>query len=161
VELQKKLEILSAAAKYDVSCSSSGSNRKNTKGGLGNAASFGICHSWSDDGRCISLLKILLTNYCVYDCAYCVNRVSNDIPRAAFTPQEVANLTINFYRRNYIEGLFLSSAVVKNPNHTMELLYESLRILRKEYRFNGYIHVKAIRVLTLASLKLSENWLTE
>jgi putative DNA modification/repair radical SAM protein len=144
VELQKKLEILSAAAKYDVSCSSSGSNRKNTKGGLGNAASFGICHSWSDDGRCISLLKILLTNYCVYDCAYCVNRVSNDIPRAAFTPQEVANLTINFYRRNYIEGLFLSSAVVKNPNHTMELLYESLRILRKEYRFNGYIHVKAI-----------------
>ncbi|CDG35103.1 radical SAM family protein [Acetivibrio thermocellus BC1] len=144
MELQKKLEILSAAAKYDVSCSSSGSNRKNTKGGLGNAASFGICHSWSDDGRCISLLKILLTNYCVYDCAYCVNRVSNDIPRAAFTPQEVANLTINFYRRNYIEGLFLSSAVVKNPNHTMELLYESLRILRKEYRFNGYIHVKAI-----------------
>jgi len=144
LDLQKKLEILSAAAKYDVSCSSSGSNRKNTKGGLGNAASCGICHSWSDDGRCISLLKILLSNYCIYDCAYCVNRASNDVPRAAFTPQEVANLTINFYRRNYIEGLFLSSAVTKNPNHTMELMYESIRLLRQDFKFNGYIHVKVI-----------------
>lgn len=144
MELQKKLEILSAAAKYDVSCSSSGSNRKNVKGGLGNASACGICHSWSDDGRCISLLKILLTNYCVYDCAYCVNRLSNDIPRATFTPQEVAGLTINFYRRNYIEGLFLSSSIIKDPNYTMEQLYESVRLIREEYKFNGYIHLKAI-----------------
>lgn len=144
MELQKKLEILSAAAKYDVSCSSSGSDRKNTKGGVGNSTLSGICHSWSEDGRCISLLKILMTNYCVFDCAYCVNRVSNDIPRASFTPQEVAGLTINFYRRNYIEGLFLSSSIVKNPNYTMELLFESVRLLREEYRFNGYIHIKAI-----------------
>ena len=144
MELQKKLEILSAAAKYDVSCSSSGSSRKNSKGGLGNSAVSGICHSWSEDGRCISLLKILMTNYCVYDCAYCVNRSSNDIPRASFTPQEVASLTINFYRRNYIEGLFLSSSIIKNPNHTMELLCESVRLLRDQYKFNGYIHVKAI-----------------
>jgi putative DNA modification/repair radical SAM protein len=144
MELLKKLEILSAAAKYDVSCSSSGSNRKNTKGGIGNGSTCGICHSWADDGRCISLLKILLTNYCIYDCAYCVNRISNDVPRAAFTPREVADLTINFYKRNYIEGLFLSSSIIKNPNYTMELLYESLRILREDYLFNGYIHIKAI-----------------
>lgn len=153
MELQKKLEILSAAAKYDVSCSSSGSNRKNTKGGVGNATSSGICHSWADDGRCISLLKILLANYCVYDCAYCINRASNDVPRAAFTPHEVASLTINFYRRNYIEGLFLSSAVVKNPNHTMELLHESIRLLREEFKFNGYIHVKAIPGADLAIIE--------
>lgn len=157
MELQKKLEILSAAAKYDVSCSSSGSSRKNTKGGLGNAASCGICHSWADDGRCISLLKILLTNYCTYDCAYCVNRITNDIPRAAFTPQEVASLTINFYRRNYIEGLFLSSAVIKNPNHTMELLYESVRLLREEHYFNGYIHIKAIPGADLALIEATGN----
>ncbi|MFZ5986964.1 MAG: putative DNA modification/repair radical SAM protein [Bacillota bacterium] len=153
MELQKKLEILSAAAKYDVSCSSSGSNRKNSKGGLGNSAACGICHSWSDDGRCISLLKILLTNYCVYDCAYCVNRKSNDIPRATFTPQEVACLTINFYRRNYIEGLFLSSSIIKNPNYTMELLFESVRILREEHNFNGYIHIKAIPGADLALIE--------
>lgn len=144
MELQEKLKILSAAAKYDVSCSSSGSSRQNTKGGIGNGALSGICHSWADDGRCISLLKILLTNYCVYDCAYCVNRISNDVPRATFTPKEVADLTINFYKRNYIEGLFLSSSIIKNPNYTMELLYESVRLLREEYRFNGYIHIKAI-----------------
>jgi len=144
MELGEKLSILSAAAKFDVSCSSSGSSRKNTPGGLGNAARFGICHSWSDDGRCISLLKVLLTNYCVFDCAYCVNRVSNDLPRAAFTPEEVADLTINFYRRNYIEGLFLSSAIMKNPNYTMELLLRAVKKLRKEYKFNGYIHLKAI-----------------
>jgi len=144
MELQQKLKILSAAAKYDVSCSSSGSSRQNTKGGIGNGAYCGICHSWADDGRCISLLKILLTNYCVYDCAYCVNRISNDVPRASFTPKEVADLTINFYKRNYIEGLFLSSSIIKNPNYTMELLYESVRLLREEYRFNGYIHIKAI-----------------
>ncbi|GAB6157086.1 putative DNA modification/repair radical SAM protein [Desulfotomaculum varum] len=144
MELLEKLNILSAAAKYDVSCSSSGSKRQNTRGGLGNAAQSGICHSWADDGRCISLLKILLTNYCVYDCAYCINRVSNDIPRACFTPDEVVDITINFYRRNYIEGLFLSSAIWKNPNHTMELMVQVVKRLRKEWKFNGYIHLKAI-----------------
>ena len=144
MELMKKLEILAAAAKYDVSCSSSGSKRQNSPGGIGNTSSSGICHSWSDDGRCISLLKILFTNYCIYDCVYCVNRSSNDIARAAFSPEEVANLTINFYRRNYIEGLFLSSAIIQSPNHTMELLVETVRRLRELHRFNGYIHLKAI-----------------
>lgn len=143
MELLDKLKVLADAAKYDVSCSSSGSSRKNKKGGLGNAHVSGICHSWSDDGRCISLLKILFTNFCIYDCAYCVNRASNDIPRAAFTPDEVANLTINFYKRNYIEGLFLSSAIYKNPNYTMELLLETVIKLRQG-GFNGYIHLKAI-----------------
>ncbi len=144
MELQDKLKILSDAAKYDVSCSSSGSSRKNKAGGIGNAAESGICHSWSEDGRCISLLKILYTNYCVYDCAYCLNRISNDVPRAEFTPKELADLTINFYRRNYIEGLFLSSAIVKNPDYTMEQLLDTVKLLRELYRFNGYIHVKAI-----------------
>lgn len=138
-----KLRILSTAAKYDVSCSSSGSKRKNNNG-IGNASDSGICHSFTPDGRCISLLKILLTNYCIYDCAYCINRVSNDVPRAAFTPEEIADLTINFYKRNYIEGLFLSSAIFKDPNYTMELLVKTLKLLRQTYRFNGYIHVKAI-----------------
>lgn len=144
MELLDKLKILADAAKYDVSCSSSGSSRKNKKGGVGNAHKSGICHSWSDDGRCISLLKILFTNYCIYDCKYCVNRASNDLPRAAFTPDDVVNLTINFYRRNYIEGLFLSSAIYKNPNFTMELLLETVKKLREEAGFNGYIHLKAI-----------------
>lgn len=144
MQLLDKLRILAAAAKYDVSCSSSGSTRKNTPGGLGNASYSGICHSWTSDGRCISLLKILFTNYCVYDCAYCVNRVSNDLPRALFTPEEVVELTINFYRRNYIEGLFLSSAVYKNPSYTMELLLKTVKKLREEENFNGYIHLKAI-----------------
>ncbi|MEJ6949619.1 putative DNA modification/repair radical SAM protein [Natronospora cellulosivora (SeqCode)] len=144
MELVKKLSILADAAKYDVSCSSSGSKRANTPNGVGNAAVAGICHSWADDGRCISLLKILFTNYCIYDCAYCVNRVSNDRARAAFTAREVADLTINFYRRNYIEGLFLSSAVMKSPDHTMEQLVKVVRILREEHKFNGYIHLKAI-----------------
>lgn len=139
----EKLQILSDAAKYDVSCSSSGSSRSN-KGGLGNGHISGICHSWSDDGRCISLLKILLSNSCVYDCAYCVNRITNDVPRASFIPQEVVELTINFYRRNYIEGLFLSSAVYKNPDYTMEQLLQTVKILRTENNFNGYIHLKAI-----------------
>ncbi|MCT4564774.1 MAG: putative DNA modification/repair radical SAM protein [Maledivibacter sp.] len=144
MELIDKLSVLSDAAKYDVSCSSSGSSRKNKKGGVGNAHVSGICHSWSDDGRCISLLKILFTNYCIYDCKYCVNRVSNDLPRAAFTPDELVNLTINFYKRNYIEGLFLSSAIYKSPNYTMELLLKTVRKLREEVNFNGYIHLKAI-----------------
>ena len=122
MDIKEKLEILSDAAKYDVSCSSSGSNRKSSKGSLGDASACGICHSFTPDGRCISLLKILLTNYCIYDCAYCINRKSNDVRRASFTVDEVVDLTINFYRRNYIEGLFLSSAIIKNPNHTMEML---------------------------------------
>ena len=143
MELNEKLRILSDSAKYDVSCSSSGSNRKNTKG-FGNGAVSGICHSWSDDGRCISLLKILFSNCCVYDCTYCINRSSNDVERAAFTVDEVINLTVNFYRRNYIEGLFLSSGVIQNPNYTMELLTKTVRSLREDYNFNGYIHLKGI-----------------
>lgn len=144
MDLQEKLRILADSAKYDVSCSSSGSNRKNIPGGIGNVVESGICHSFSADGRCISLLKILLTNYCIYNCAYCVNRYSNDIPRAAFTPEEVVDLTMNFYKRNYIEGLFLSSAVFKSPDYTMELLTTVVKKLRLEHKFNGYIHVKAI-----------------
>ena len=144
MNLIEKIKILSDSAKYDVSCSSSGSNRKNKKGGIGNAAPSGICHSWAPDGRCISLLKILFTNSCIYDCKYCVNRSSNDVPRASFTPDELVNLTINFYRRNYIEGLFLSSAICISPDHTMELLLKSIKRLREEENFNGYIHVKAI-----------------
>lgn len=144
MDVTKKLEILSDAAKYDVSCSSSGSNRKNKKDGLGNASMAGICHSWSDDGRCISLLKILMTNYCIYDCVYCVNRSSNDLPRAIFTPEEIVDLTINFYKRNYIEGLFLSSAVYKDPNYTMEQILKVVKTLREKENFNGYIHTKTI-----------------
>lgn len=144
METLEKLKILSAAAKYDVSCSSSGSNRKNTPGGLGNASYAGICHSFADDGRCISLLKVLFTNYCIYDCAYCANRKSNDIKRATFTVDEVVDLTINFYRRNYIEGLFLSSGIVKNPDYTMERLARVAKDLRIVHRFNGYIHLKSI-----------------
>lgn len=143
--LFKKLKILSDAAKYDVSCVSSGVERKNnTVGGIGNASSAGICHTWSADGRCISLLKILLTNDCIYDCSYCLNRVTNPIERATFTPEEVAELTIQFYRRNYIEGLFLSSAVDKSPDHTMENIYKILELLRYKYNFWGYVHVKVI-----------------
>lgn len=144
MDLNEKLQILTDAAKYDVSCSSSGSTRKNNRSGLGNGAISGICHSWSEDGRCISLLKILLTNHCIYNCEYCINRRSNDIKRASFTPREVADLTLNFYKRNYIEGLFLSSGVIKNPDYTMALLIETARILRTEMNFNGYIHMKAI-----------------
>ncbi|MDR1740727.1 MAG: putative DNA modification/repair radical SAM protein [Synergistaceae bacterium] len=139
-----KLSILADAAKYDVSCSSSGSKRANTPLGLGSAYSAGICHTWTDDGRCVSLLKLLLSNDCAYDCAYCVNRRSNDRPRATFTPEEVADLTINFYRRNYIEGLFLSSAVIHGPDETMLRMVRTAAILRRERRFNGYIHAKAI-----------------
>jgi putative DNA modification/repair radical SAM protein len=144
MDVMNKLAILADAAKYDVSCSSSGSKRANQPGGVGNAYSAGICHTWTDDGRCVSLLKMLLSNDCVYDCAYCINRRSNDRPRATFTPQEVADLTINFYRRNYIEGLFLSSGIRRNPDDTMADLIRSVAILRNEHRFNGYIHAKAI-----------------
>ncbi|MGO1369413.1 putative DNA modification/repair radical SAM protein [Senegalia sp. (in: firmicutes)] len=144
MDVLDKLRILSDAAKYDVSCSSSGSDRKNKKGGMGSASINGICHSWSDDGRCISLLKILMTNYCIYDCAYCINRSSNDLERATLTPDEIVDLTINFYKRNYIEGLFLSSAIIKSPNHTMELILRVVKRLREVEGFNGYIHTKAI-----------------
>lgn len=144
METLEKLKILSAAAKYDASCSSSGSNRKNNPQGIGNGSYSGICHTWGADGRCISLLKILLSNSCIYDCKYCINRCTNSIKRATFTPKEIADLTINFYKRNYIEGLFLSSAVIKSPNHTMEMLLKTITILRKEYNFNGYIHCKTI-----------------
>ena len=142
--IEEKLRILSDAAKYDVSCSSSGSSRKNTNNGLGNAAVNGICHSWSADGRCISLLKILMTNYCIYDCKYCINRKDNDIERAILTPDEIVKLTINFYKRNYIEGLFLSSGIIKNADYTMELMIAVAKKLRLEEKFNGYIHMKVI-----------------
>ena len=141
--LEEKLQILGAAAKYDASCSSSGSARAG-KGGFGNAHMAGICHSWASDGRCISLLKVLMSNECIYNCAYCANRRENNIPRASFTPEELAALTAEFYRRNYIEGLFLSSAVVHSPDYTMERMIQTLRILRKTYNFYGYIHVKVI-----------------
>lgn len=144
MEISEKLRILSSAAKYDVSCSSSGSNRNSKKGDIGSVSTSGICHTFTPDGRCVSLLKILLTNYCIYDCAYCINRTSNDIERASFTVDEIVNLTINFYRRNYIEGLFLSSAIIKNANFTMERLTEVVEKLRNEYNFKGYIHLKAI-----------------
>lgn len=142
MNLGDKLIILSDAAKYDASCSSSGSKRNNK--GYGNTCISGICHSFSADGRCISLLKILLTNSCVYDCKYCINRKSNNIKRAIFTSEEIASLTINFYKRNYIEGLFLSSAVIKDPNYTMELIIDAISLLRNKYHFNGYIHAKTI-----------------
>lgn len=144
MDLFEKLEILTDAAKYDVACTSSGVDKKAVAGGIGSAAACGICHSFSGDGRCISLLKVLMTNACVYDCAYCVNRRSNDTRRTAFEPRELADLTIAFYRRNYIEGLFLSSGVMKNPNFTVERMIETLRILREQYHFFGYIHAKAI-----------------
>jgi putative DNA modification/repair radical SAM protein len=142
--IAEKLSILADAAKYDVSCSSSGSKRKNTPDGLGNATGMGICHTYTQDGRCVSLLKILLTNHCIFDCAYCVSRKSNDVKRAAFTVQEVVDLTINFYKRNYIEGLFLSSGIFKSADYTMERLVRIAKKLRTEHKFNGYIHLKAI-----------------
>ena len=142
--LQEKLQILADAAKYDVACTSSGSSRRGKKGELGNTEACGICHSFAADGRCISLLKILMTNHCAYDCKYCINRVSNDVRRATFTPEEICQLTVEFYKRNYIEGLFLSSGILKNPTYTMERMCETLLLLRTKYHFNGYIHVKTI-----------------
>jgi len=142
--LKQKLEILSDAAKYDVACTSSGVERKGKKGQIGNSEASGICHSFAADGRCISLLKILFTNECIYNCKYCINRCTNDVPRATFTPEEVCTLTIEFYRRNYIEGLFLSSGIIESPDYTMELICRTLHDLRRLYRFNGYVHCKAI-----------------
>lgn len=142
--IQRKLEILTDAAKYDVACTSSGVDRKGNGAGMGNSIASGICHSFSADGRCISLLKVLYTNECIFDCKYCANRSSNDVVRASFTPQELSELTMEFYRRNYIEGLFLSSGIINTPNDTMERILETLRLLREEHHFNGYIHCKAI-----------------
>jgi putative DNA modification/repair radical SAM protein len=142
--VQRKLEILSDAAKYDVACTSSGVDRKGKGTGMGNSLACGICHTFSADGRCISLLKVLYTNECIFDCKYCANRSSNDVVRASFTPSEISDLTMEFYRRNYIEGLFLSSGILISPNHTMELILEALRLLREVHHFNGYIHCKAI-----------------
>ncbi|MDR1453976.1 MAG: putative DNA modification/repair radical SAM protein [Candidatus Margulisbacteria bacterium] len=151
MDLQEKIKILSGAARYDVSCASCGVSRAVSREvsrlagqGLGSTVSAGICHSWSDDGRCVSLLKVLLTNYCIYDCAYCINRRSNDVPRAAFTPEELIDLTIQFYKRNYIEGLFLSSGVLQSPDHTMEQLIRVARTLREKQNYYGYIHLKII-----------------
>lgn len=144
MSIKDKLNILADAAKYDVACTSSGSSRRNDGTGIGNTVSSGICHSFAADGRCISLLKILFTNECVFDCKYCINRSSNDVIRTSFTPEEVCRLTIEFYRRNYIEGLFLSSGVLRSPNYTMELLFQTVYKLRTEYHFQGYIHLKAI-----------------
>lgn len=144
MDVRQKLTILADAAKYDASCASSGSKRAGKRDGVGNTTGMGICHSYTPDGRCVSLLKILLTNYCVFDCQYCVNRVSSDTPRARFTPQEVADLTMAFYKRNYIEGLFLSSGIIQSPDRTMEDLCEAARLLREEHRFGGYIHLKAV-----------------
>lgn len=142
----QKLEILADAAKYDASCASSGTAKRNSQGGkgIGSTEGMGICHAYAPDGRCISLLKILLTNHCIFDCHYCINRKSSNVRRAKFTPREVADLTLTFYRRNYIEGLFLSSGIIKSSNHTMELLVETARILREEHDFRGYIHLKTI-----------------
>ncbi len=140
----EKLKVLAESARYDVSCASSGTSRSNRKGTIGSAAGWGICHSFSDDGRCISLLKVMLTNSCMYDCAYCINRRSNDIPRATLAVSELVDLTIEFYRRNYIEGLFLSSGIVRSPDYTMERLVRIVKDLRKVHRFNGYIHMKSI-----------------
>jgi putative DNA modification/repair radical SAM protein len=144
METQAKLRILADSAKYDASCASSGSRRSGTKDGIGHSDGTGICHSYTPDGRCVSLLKILLTNYCVYDCLFCVNRVTSDVPRARFTPEEVVRLTLEFYKRNYIEGLFLSSGIIQSPDYTMEQLVAVARSLREEHKFNGYIHLKAI-----------------
>ena len=146
MDLMEKLTILADSAKYDVACTSSGVDRTDakSKGGIGSSVACGICHTFAGDGRCVSLLKVLFTNICAYDCCYCVNRRSNDGPRAAFTPRELADLTIAFYRRNYIEGLFLSSAVLVSPDHTTQLMIKALEILRFEYGFRGYIHAKAI-----------------
>lgn len=156
--VQEKLEILADAAKYDASCASSGAKRAGTGKGIGHSDGMGICHSYTPDGRCVSLLKILLTNYCNYDCAFCVNRVSSDIRRARFTPEEVASLTMNFYKRNYIEGLFLSSGVIQSPDYTMEQLVRVARLLRETHEFGGYIHLKAIPGASQTLLDEAGKW---
>lgn len=160
MSIQRKLEILSDAAKYDVACTSSGVDRKGNGTNMGNSIAAGICHSFSADGRCISLLKVLFTNECIFDCKYCANRSSNDVVRASFTPRELSELTMEFYRRNYIEGLFISSGILNTPNYTMELILEALRLLREVHHFNGYIHCKAIPGADPALIELL-GWYTD
>lgn len=157
-KVQHKLNVLADAAKYDVSCASSGSKRKNTTKGIGNGVACGICHSFTEDGRCVSLFKILMTNNCIYDCAYCINRRTNDRPRATFTVQEIVDLTIGFYRRNYIEGLFLSSGVIKSPDYTMERMVQVAKKLRTEENYNGYIHLKAIPGASYLLINEAGHW---
>src|SRR5947199_5362701 len=144
MDIREKLRVLADAAKYDASCASSGSKRARVQGGIGSTDGMGICHSYTPDGRCVSLLKPLLTNYCIYDCSYCVNRISSDTRRARFTPEEVVLLTVEFYKRNYIEGMFLSSGIIQSRDYTMEQLVEVARSLRQDHAFNGYIHLKAV-----------------
>ena len=158
MDVRNKLQILADAAKFDASCASSGARRSGTKEGLGHATGTGICHSYTPDGRCVSLLKILLTNFCIFDCLFCQNRVSSDIPRARFTVQEVVDLTLEFYRRNYIEGLFLSSGVIQSPDHTMELLVDVARRLRTDHHFNGYIHLKTMPGASAVLLDDAGRW---
>jgi putative DNA modification/repair radical SAM protein len=159
MELQAKLSILADAAKYDASCASSGTTRRNSReGGLGSTTGAGICHSYTPDGRCVSLLKILLTNYCTFDCLYCINRVSSNVPRARFTVEEVVQLTLDFYRRNYIEGLFLSSGIIRNPDYTMERVVEVARQLRVHHQFRGYIHLKTIPEASQALIEEAGRW---
>ena len=160
MELTKKLAILADAAKYDASCASSGTTKRNSSasGGLGSTTGTGICHSYTPDGRCVSLLKILLTNYCIYDCLYCINRVSSDVPRARFTVDEVVQLTLDFYRRNYIEGLFLSSGIIRNPDYTMEQVVAVARTLRQDHGFRGYIHLKTIPEAAPALIEEAGRW---
>jgi len=160
MELTSKLAILADAAKYDASCASSGTTKRNSRasGGLGSTTGSGICHSYTPDGRCVSLLKILLTNYCIYDCLYCINRISSDVPRARFTPEEVVRLTLDFYKRNYIEGLFLSSGIIRNPDYTMEQVVAVARTLRNEHAFRGYIHLKTIPEASPALIAEAGRW---
>ncbi len=153
-----KLKILAESAKYDVSCASSGTSRPNMPGGIGSAAAWGICHSFAEDGRCISLLKIMMSNHCIYDCAYCINRRSNDLPRTTFTPEELTGLTIGFYRRNFIEGLFLSSGVIRNRDYTMEQMIRVVKDLRVIHRFNGYVHMKVIPGASSALILEAGQW---
>ena len=160
MELASKLAILADAAKYDASCASSGTTKRNSRvsGGLGSTTGSGICHSYTPDGRCVSLLKILLTNFCIYDCLYCINRVSSDVPRARFTADEVVQLTLDFYRRNYIEGLFLSSGIIRNPDYTMEQVIAVARTLRTEHKFRGYIHLKTIPEASPGLIEEAGRW---
>src|SRR6476469_10796005 len=159
MDLATKLSILADAAKYDASCASSGTDRRDSrKGGLGSTSGSGICHSYTPDGRCVSLLKILLTNYCIYDCLYCINRSSSGVQRARFTPEEVVQLTLDFYRRNYIEGLFLSSGIIRNPDYTMEQVIRVARTLRVEHGFRGYIHLKTIPEAAVELISEAGRW---
>src|SRR6187402_792425 len=160
MDLAAKLAILADAAKYDASCASSGTSKCDSRDGkgLGSTTGAGICHSYTPDGRCVSLLKILLTNYCIYDCLYCINRISSDVRRARFTPEEVVKLTLDFYRRNYIEGLFLSSGIIRNPDYTMEQVVAVARTLREVHQFRGYIHLKTIPEASQALIDEAGKW---